>query len=349
MGAHFEFETGQVLDGRFEIAEEIGAGGSAVIYRARDLRNAGRSVALKVLAPDAARNQARASNYRRRFEREVDVVQRLAHDNIVRFVAAGAVDDSTFYAALEFVDGATLSATLEREQALSPLEAHSFALQLFDALRGAHGVGVVHRDVKPDNIMVRPGTGFRTISILDFGIAGLLEGYRDLDYVSLTRTGEVHGTLAYMAPEQLLGDGLTTQSDIYSAGLVIFECLTGTNPYRGGSLPSIINQQLGPGSVGLPAWLERHALGDFVLRATAKPLSQRMTSAAEALDVLRSIDPTTLDSPFVDPELSTGTTSEVHPPTVPMQRRPGECISCSQINPWGFRFCGACGSPLPQE
>ncbi len=348
MTASFEFETGQVLDNRFEIAEEIGAGGSAVIYRARDLTT-GANVAVKVLAPDAARNSARASNYRRRFEREVDVVQRLDHENIVHFVAAGTIDESTFYAALEFVEGWTLSAVLERERALSPTEAHSFALQLFGALRGAHGVGVVHRDIKPDNIMVRPGTGYRGLSVLDFGIAGLLEGYRDLDYVSLTRTGEVHGTLAYMAPEQLMGDGLTTQSDIYAAGLVIFECLTGTNPYRGGSLPAIINLQLGPHSVGIPGWLERHPFGDFIVRATAKPLSQRLASASDALDILHRLDASTLDSPHVDPEVSTATTSEVHPPTLPMNRRPGECISCKQINPWGFKFCGACGTPLPQD
>lgn len=348
MNAHFDFEKGTVLDDRFEISEEIGAGGSSVIYRATD-RKSGGQVAVKVLAPDAARNPARASNYRRRFEREVDVVQRLDHENIVRFVAAGSIDDSTFYAALEFVAGWTLSAVLEKEQALSPREAHQFALQLFDAVRGAHSVGVVHRDIKPDNIMVRPGSGLRSISILDYGIAGLLEGYRDVDYISLTRTGEVHGTLAYMAPEQLLGEGLTTQTDIYAAGLVIFECLTGTNPYKGGSLPAIINQQLAPNGVGLPPWLERHAFGDFVARTTAKALSQRIASAEEALDLLRAIDPSSLESPFADPEVGFGTTTEVHPPTMPMRRRPGECLICSQINPWGFRFCGACGSPLPQE
>jgi eukaryotic-like serine/threonine-protein kinase len=348
MTAPFDFQKGQVLDGRFQISDEIGAGGSAVIYRAQDLTTGG-VVAVKVLAPDAARNSARASNYRRRFEREVDVVQRLDHESIVRFVAAGVIDNATFYAALEFVEGATLSAILEQEQALTPMEAHSFGLQLFDALRGAHSVGVVHRDIKPDNIMVRPGTGYRSLSVLDFGIAGLLEGYRDLDYISLTKTGEVHGTLAYMAPEQLMGDGLTTQSDVYAAGLVIFECLTGTNPYRGGSLPSIINQQLGPHNVGLPPWLERHALGEFVVRATAKSLSQRLASAGEALDLLRGIDASTLDSPFADPGVVMATTAEVHPPTMPMNRRPGECISCRQINPWGFKFCGACGTPLPQE
>jgi serine/threonine-protein kinase len=203
---------------RYELRRPLGHGGMAVVDLAHD-RELDRPVALKRLAE----NLARDTEIRARFLREAQLAARLSHPHVVRVYDVGE-DEGRPFIAMEYVDGESLAAVVARRGGLPPEEAAQLAIQACSALAAAHAAGLVHRDVKPQNLLLcRDGT----LKLTDFGIAVGLEGTR------LTTDGTVLGTAAYLAPEQARGDQVTAAADLYGLGAVLFELLTGRPPRTG--------------------------------------------------------------------------------------------------------------------
>lgn len=207
--------------GPYDIEAEVGRGGMGVVYRARD-RTIGRIVALKVLHPDLADDRAR-----RRFVREVRAAARVEHDHVVRVYATSHPSEPVLYFAMEYLGGPSLAARIRAAGALDPREAARAVAEAAAGLAAAHAAGLVHRDVKPDNILIDPVTGRAKVG--DFGLARLAADPSDL-----TRDGVAAGTPAYFSPEQARGDPDPGPSaDVYALGVSLYECLTGEVPYRG--------------------------------------------------------------------------------------------------------------------
>ncbi len=207
----------QALAGRYTVDREVGRGGAARVFLA--YRPDGTPVALKVLHPQLA-----ASVSADRFLREIDVVSRLTHPRIARLVDYGEGDWLLWYV-MEYLEGPTLRAHLERVRRVSLSDTVRIAQDLCAALDAAHALGVVHRDVKPENIVLTPEGAV----LVDFGIA---KAVASAGGDRLTRSGFAVGTSAYMSPEQVAGlDAIDHRSDVYSLGCVLYECLAGRPPY----------------------------------------------------------------------------------------------------------------------
>lgn len=225
---------GKMLDDRYEILERIGTGGMAVVYKAKCHR-LNRLVAVKILKSDLAQN----ADFRRRFHAESKAVAMLSHPNIVS-VYDVSQSGETEYIVMELIDGITLKAYMERRGQLNWRESLHFMTQIMKGLSHAHSRGIVHRDIKPQNIMVlRDGS----VKVADFGIACL-------ENSAQTLTQEALGSVHYISPEQARGDRTDARSDIYSAGVVFYEMLTGRLPFEGDSAVSVAIQHLS--SIPLP-------------------------------------------------------------------------------------------------
>jgi YVTN family beta-propeller protein len=214
-------ETGAVLAG-YRIEHEIGRGGMGVVYLAVQER-LNRRVALKVISPD----QAGDPGFRRRFERESRVAATIEHPHAVALYEAGETEEGTVYLVMRFVDGTDLRALLAQEQWLDPDRAASVIAGVAGALDAAHRRGLVHRDVKPANVLIGEVGGQEWPYLTDFGLSKLTTGSSDL-----TDSGEWLGTLDYASPEQIQGKAVDARSDVYSLGCVLFETLTGRIPFE---------------------------------------------------------------------------------------------------------------------
>ncbi len=221
----------QELDSEYELLGELGRGGMAVVYRARD-RELGREVAVKVVRPRYASDEDAVA----RLPRAARTVAAREHPNIVGLYAVKRLPDATLALVMQLVPGLTLKAALEQSGPFAPVRAERVMRDIARALAYAHRCGVVHRDVKPENIFIDAVTGRALLS--DFGVARQLDQNTDL-----TATGTAIGTPTYMAPEQIDGGRLDGRSDLYSLGLVGWELLTGQRPWAGESLYSVIYRQ----------------------------------------------------------------------------------------------------------
>ncbi len=221
--------SGHLLAQRYEVLSLLGEGGMGAVYKAKDVE-LGRMVALKVIRPDLARNRAILD----RFKQELILATQVTHRNVVRIYDLGEAEGIKFIT-MEYVEGEDLAAILHQRTKLPPQEAVGVIEQVCRALEAAHNVGVIHRDLKPQNIMRENGTG--RILVMDFGLAKTLEGDR------MTQTGAMVGTMEYMSPEQALAGNLDQRSDIFSLGLIFYELLTGQTPFRADSaLASLIKR-----------------------------------------------------------------------------------------------------------
>ena len=219
---------GKMLDNRYEILERIGTGGMAVVYKAK-CHYLNRLVAIKILKSDLAQDE----DFRRRFNAESQAVAQLSHPNIVSVYDVSKGGDVE-YIVMELIDGITLKQYMEKRGQLSWREAHHFITQIMRALSHAHSRGIVHRDIKPQNIMVlRDGS----VKVADFGIACL-------ENSAQTLTQEALGSVHYISPEQARGDRADARSDIYSSGVVLYEMLTSRLPFEGESAVSVAIQHL---------------------------------------------------------------------------------------------------------
>src|ERR1041384_6766901 len=226
----------QALGPAYSIEGEIGRGGMGVVYMARDERLK-RKVAVKVLPPDLAFRE----EIRLRFLREAETAARLSHPHIVPIHSVGEGPDGLVYFVMAYVDGESLGAKLKRRGRLPPDESRRIMLETADALGAAHALGIIHRDVKPDNILLEGSRG--RVVVTDFGIAKALSSTTGPG--TLTATGGAIGTPHYMSPEQAAGDReIDGRSDIYSLGVVGFEMLAGELPFSAPTVPGILIKQI---------------------------------------------------------------------------------------------------------
>jgi predicted Ser/Thr protein kinase len=211
--------VGTVVAG-YRLDRLIGEGATGAVYSATRRSDGGR-VALKVLAAALARDH----RYRRRFLRESEIASKLAHENIVKVVDGGD-DAGTLYLAMDYIEGSTLGELLKRERRLEVGRTLALLNQIAAGLDAAHRAGLVHRDVKPENVLVTPGPDGEHAYVCDFGLARRYEGTD-----SLTRERAFVGTLDYAAPEQIEGEAIDRRTDVYALGCMLFACLTGAPPF----------------------------------------------------------------------------------------------------------------------
>jgi len=255
--------TGDVL-GRYELVEEIGEGGMATVYRARD-RELRREVAIKVLFPHLARRP----DVVRRFHREARAAAGLEHGNILRVYDVGGADGpDPPYIVMELIRGHSLLAEIERRGPMLAEVAACVGALLADALAVAHKAGIIHRDVKPANVMIAPGG---RVLLADFGVARL----ETEDSSLVTKTGSVLGTPAYMSPEQASGDTATAKSDLYSLGATLYQLATGSLPYTGS--PARVLSQIAQGLL-VPASAKHSAVGPELSRVIERLMASEATA-----------------------------------------------------------------------
>jgi eukaryotic-like serine/threonine-protein kinase len=272
--------VGRLLDGRYQVESQVAMGGMATVYRAMDIR-LDRQVALKVMHADLARDE----EFVNRFIGEAKAVARLSHPNVVQVFDQGR-DGPYLYLAMEFLPGRTLRNLLDERGWFPPREALAIMVPLLSGLAAAHTAGIVHRDVKPENVLVAPDGHLK---VVDFGLA------RALTMSSQTRTGLIIGTVAYLAPEQVTGTGADARTDIYAAGIVLFELLTGTKPHTGESPLSVaykhVNEAI-PAPSRLAGGISAE-VDQLVLQATSRDPGGRPSDAGEFLrsvhDVMRTL------------------------------------------------------------
>ena len=263
---------GTLLEDRYQIIEKIGEGGMAVVYKAMDNR-LNRLVAVKIMRDEFAADE----DFKRRFSSESQAVAMLSHPNIVAVYDVSHTDD-TEYIVMELLDGITMKQYLERRGAVGWRETLHFSKQISKALIHAHSKGIIHRDIKPQNIMLlRDGT----IKVADFGIAALENEATEM-------SGQAIGSIHYIAPEQARGEMPNARCDIYSLGVVMYEMLTGRLPYTGDSLAEIALKHLEAKPVP-PHEIISDFPPDFeniIFKAMDPDVDERYQSAAELLDAL---------------------------------------------------------------
>jgi TolB-like protein len=270
--------------GQYRILDRIGAGGMGEVYRARDTR-LGRTVAIKVLPATVAGDGER----RERFLQEARATAALSHPNISALYEIGD-ENGQLYLVFEYVPGETLTAAIAGRP-LNPRRALDLSIQMADAIADAHAAGIVHRDIKPDNILVTPKGHAK---ILDFGLATWTSGGIEREQaatVVATAAGTTLGTVAYMSPEQALGEPVDERTDIFSLGIVLFEMLTGRLPFKGATSTALalqIVQAAPPAPSSVNTSVPRE-LDPIVAKALAKSLDQRYESAATMAADLRAV------------------------------------------------------------
>ncbi len=285
-----EWQSGDVIREKYRIIHKIGQGGMGAIYKAEhlifeELR------ALKVLVPQLAHDEALV----RFLQQEARITRRLSHPNAVRVEDVDRAEDGRLFIAMEYVEGKSIKKIIEQSGPIPVLRVIEIARQLCSALDSAHSLGMIHRDIKPDNVLlVRQPDDRDLAKILDFGIAKIKESAkergRDVSGVTMTKTGFVVGTPQYMSPEQAMGtpgDRLDGRSDLYSLGVLLYEALTGELPFHADTPMGYIIQHVNtlPRSpislrpdLGLP-----ESVVDIVMKALEKDPAARFQSAREMI------------------------------------------------------------------
>jgi len=261
--------TAQIA-GRYQIIARIGAGGMGEVYRARD-SVLGRTVAVKMLPAELVSRPGAVD----RFRAEAQSAARLSHPNVVQVHDWGE-HEATYYMVMEYVRGRNLRQVLAAHRQLSPAQSAEIAAQVLAALAASHRGGLIHRDIKPENVIVGIDG---TVKVTDFGIARAVEG--------ATSTGELFGTVAYVAPEQVRGGSVDQRADIYSTGCLLYELLTGAPPFEGDTAAVLyrrLHESISPPSMSVP---EARHLDRVVLTSTAIEMESRYPSAEQMRSELK--------------------------------------------------------------
>ena len=269
--------TGERLGQRYEILAELGRGGMGTVYRARDIE-LDEEIAIKTLRPELVTDTTLLA----RFKDEIRLARRLSHQNIVRTHDFGEWS-GVYFLTMEYVEGITVRELLDTRGRLGISSTLAIATQLAQSLAVAHAHGVIHRDIKPQNLLLDAAG---VLKVMDFGVARLVERS-----TSVTEAGLVIGTPAYMPPEQLMGEKVDARSDLFAAGVVLYECLTGRPPFEASSVVSLVAKLLSQ-EPQPPTALNPEvppALSALVLQLLAKKPEDRVQSAAELVEQLGSL------------------------------------------------------------
>ena len=284
---------GRELDGRYTVVQQLGLGGMGTVYRGTQ-HSVGRDVAIKVVAPKLVSEPVTI----KRFLREAKLASRLSHPNAVSVLDFGQTPDGLFYLVMELVVGRTLDAILAKEPVLPPERVVRIAMQICDALEGAHELQIVHRDLKPANVMLL-ATGRDLVKVLDFGLAKSLTPAAKSTLV--TNEGQLLGTPAFMPPELVTGMPCDGRADLYSLGVILYRALSGKLPFTGTSAHEIIALHVAeppPPLADVPA-----GLAAVVERLLAKDPELRYQNAAQTREALEdALDATAVPEP-ADPTL----------------------------------------------
>ena len=295
----------QLVDNRYRLRQPLGSGGMAEVFLAHD-DILDRDVALKVMSGRYAGDD----EFVERFRREAQSAAALSHPNIVSIFDRGEADDGTYYIAMEYLSGGTLKDRILKRGALPPRTAAAVALQIAEALRAAHERDVIHRDIKPHNILI---TGSGDVKVTDFGIA------RAASSSTMTRTGHILGTAHYISPEQAMGEPVGPASDLYSLGVVLYEMLTGEMPFDADTPLGIamkhVNGHLVPPQVlnsGIP-----DGINAVTVRLLQKDLEDRYANDAELIEdlerVVSGLDPSGATTEMATSVLPSATTRMAAP------------------------------------
>jgi HAMP domain-containing protein/predicted Ser/Thr protein kinase len=272
-------EPGETLASRYDIQSVLGAGGMGMVYKAAD-RELGEIVAIKTLKPDVVEQDPTALE---RFKSEIRLARRIAHRNVVRTYDIGETG-GVYYITMEFVEGKSLKELIQSRGRLPVSVVLPIAKQLCRGLEVAHEEGIIHRDIKPANMVVQPDG---VLKVMDFGIARLLHRTD-----GQTQAGVVVGTPEYMAPEQLLGEDIDARADLYAAGVVLYECLTGRMPHTANTPITLITKVLDETPTA-PRELQSDippAVSDLVMRVLSKDRDDRPKTASELHDALDRLE-----------------------------------------------------------
>jgi eukaryotic-like serine/threonine-protein kinase len=306
----------QLVDNRYRLVKPLGSGGMAEVYLAHD-NILDRDVALKVMSTRYASDE----EFVERFKREAQSAAALSHPNIVSIFDRGESEDGTYYIAMEYLPGGTLKDRIMRKGALPPRTAAAVALQIAEALRVAHERGVIHRDIKPHNILI---TESGDVKVTDFGIA------RAASSSTMTRTGSILGTAHYISPEQAMGEPVGPTSDLYSLGIVLYEMLTGVMPYDadtplGIAMKHVNGRLIQPREIdpSIPA-----GINAITVRLLAKDPADRYASDADLIEdlerVAAGLEPTNATTEMMTQLMPTTAPTRVGPPPPPRTRRNGK-------------------------
>lgn len=270
-------EPGATFGGRYRIDRLLGRGAMGSVYLAHDVELSD-EIAVKILKPELVADVAA----RERFKEEIRLARRITHQNVVRTHDFGEAE-GVWYLTMEYVEGMTVRSLLDSRGRLGVPATLAIALQLAQSLDVAHAVGVIHRDIKPENLLLDTGG---ILKVMDFGVARLAE-----NAAAATEVRLIAGTPAYMPPEQLTGDHVDARADLYAAGAVIYECLTGRPPHHGVGMTELFRRVLGEDPVA-PAALAPELprpLSDLVMQLLARRVDDRVSSAAILVERLQAL------------------------------------------------------------
>jgi len=326
----------RVLGGRYELGEGIGVGGMAEVFRGRDIR-LGRDVAVKVLRADLAREPA----FQGRFRREAQAAAGLNAPCIVSVFDTGETDGVP-YIVMEYVEGRTLRDILQSEGRLLPQRALEVVADVCAALDVAHAAGIVHRDIKPGNVMLTPRG---EVKVMDFGIARAIADTSS----AMTQTAAVIGTAQYLSPEQARGETVDARSDIYSTGCLLYELLTGRPPFIGDSPVSVAYQHVRE-EARPPSQLNPDVsttIDHIVAKSLAKRVEDRYQSAADMRkDIDRAIAGLQVDAPTAA-TVATPSATALAPAAPPLAPTSGGAPATSAPAAGGAPAANAPAAPAP--
>lgn len=274
------------IDDRYEVLEELGRGGFGVVLKARQ-KATGQLVAIKrMLTTEIASDE----EHQRRFKREMELISRLGSAHVVRLMDAGFDSKGHPYMVLEFVEGVPLSQLLKDKKPLPVSLIKRIIGQVLEAVAEAHSHGIVHRDLKPDNIMLSGSGRWQSAKVLDFGIAGIQQDFRDDRDETITQFGQIRGTPGYMAPEQFeVFDDPCVETDLYALGIILIECATGIRPGEGLGAKDIF-QTRRSADLDLPRAVLDSELAVVIRQATRCDPKSRFASATDMLEALVDAD-----------------------------------------------------------
>ena len=296
--------VGVTLDGRYRLDAVLGEGGMGSVFRATQLALE-RKVAVKLLKPHLTSDDAALQ----RFAREARATMKVDSPHAVKVLDFGVTPLGDYYMVLEYLDGRTVQRELEVDGPFAPARVVHIARQALHALGAAHAQGLIHRDVKPDNLLLmRLGADPDYAKILDFGVAKLLQGTTDQSQLALTGAGVVFGTPEFMSPEQACGQELDGRSDLYSLAATMFVMLTGTPLFEAGTAIELLTHQARTPpphlAMVLPALAAYPELDELLQRCLAKHRTQRPATAGELAALLGALEPTLARDPSMVPAIA---------------------------------------------